>query len=460
MLASMSTHIASPVSLAIRNAQVVLPSGVVQIDIGIAGGRIVELARSLAGTYATQIDARGLTALPGVIDTQVHFREPGLEHKEDLASGSLAAIAGGVTTFFEMPNTKPNTTTREALLDKLQRAAGRAWADHAFFLGATTENADLLDSCEDLRGFAGVKIFMGSSTGTLLVPDDEHLRAALLRGHRRVAVHAEDEPRLRWLASHVPATRPHDHPLRRDVETARLAVARLLDLVGETQRHVHVLHVNSADELDVLRKHPARRFVTAEVTPQHLTMSAPDCYDRWGNLAVMNPPIREERHRLALWAGLRDGALTCIGSDHAPHTLEEKSKPYASAPSGIPGVQTTLPLLLNEHAQGHVTLAEIALWTAQRPAQIYQIAGKGALALGFDADIALCDLDKLHALEDREIRSRCGWSPWTGVEMRGWPIMTILRGDIVFRDGEPIGSPHGQPVQCGQPTDDVGHGNR
>ncbi len=443
-------------SLAIRNAQVVLPTGITATDIGIRDGKIVELARPLTGTYQASIDARGLTALPGVIDTQVHFREPGLEHKEDLASGSLAAIAGGVTTFFEMPNTKPNTTTRELLLDKLARASGRAWADHAFFLGATTENAALLASCEDLPGFAGVKIFMGSSTGTLLVPDDDHLRAALQTGKRRVAVHAEDEPRLRMLAETVPATRPHDHPLRRDVETARLAVARLLDLVAETERHVHVLHINSAEELDVMRHHPARRFVTAEVTPQHLTLHAPECYDRLGNLAVMNPPIREERHRLALWAALRDGTLTCIGSDHAPHTLEEKSKPYPSAPSGMPGVQTTLPLLLNEHAEGRVSLQEIALWTAQRPAEIYQIAGKGTLAVGLDADIALCDLQKLHALEEREIRSRCGWSPWTGIPMRGWPVMTVLRGSVVFRDGEPVGTPSGKPATCGDPISNVG----
>ncbi len=443
-------------SLAIHNAQVVLPTGVVATDIGIQNGKIVELCRPLGGTYAESLDARGLTALPGVIDTQVHFREPGLEHKEDLASGSLAAIAGGVTTFFDMPNTKPNTTTRALLLDKLQRAAGRAWADHAFFLGATTENSADLASCEDLAGFAGVKIFMGSSTGTLLVPDDETLRAALRTGGRRAAIHAEDEARLRWLAEHVPANRPHDHPLRRDVESARKAVARLLDAVAETQRHVHVLHVNSSEELDVLRTHPARRFATAEVTPQHLTMHAPDCYDRLGNLAVMNPPIRDERHRLALWAGLRDGTLTCIGSDHAPHTLEEKSKPYPNAPSGMPGVQTTLPVMLNEHAEGRVTLAEIALWTAQRPAQIYQIADKGILATGFDADIVLCDLQKVHALETREIRSRCGWSPWTGVALRGWPVMTILRGSVVFRDGEPVGKPRGTPVTCGTPISNVG----
>ena len=446
----------SPSSLCIVNAHVVLPSGIVETDIGIHNGKIVEIAKPLQQKYEETLDARNLTVLPGVIDTQVHFREPGMEYKEDLATGSLAAIAGGVTTFFEMPNTKPNTTTRELLQDKLQRARGRAWADHAFFLGATTENANLLASCEDLDGFAGVKIFMGSSTGTLLVPDDDHLRMALKSGTRRVAVHAEDENRLRWLAETVPATRPHDHPKRRDPECARLAVQRLLDLAAETNRHVHVLHVNSAEELEVMRHHPARRLLTAEVTPQHLTMHAPECYDRLGTLAVMNPPIRDERHQKALWTALRDGTLTCIGSDHAPHTMEEKNAGYPGAPSGMPGVQTTLPVLLNQVALGNARLEEVVLWTAQRPAEVYQIAHKGRIAHGFDADLVLVDLQKVHALQQHEIRSRVGWSPWLDVPLQGWPVTTILRGNVVFTAGQPVGDPQGKPVTCGEPTNNVG----
>ena len=304
-------------SLAIRHATVVLPDGPRRLDIGIEHGRIAELDLPLRGTYATELDATGLTVLPGVIDTQVHFREPGLTHKEDLATGSLAAAAGGVTTFFEMPNTKPPTTTVAAFEDKLSRAAGRCWVDHAFFVGATTDSAltpDEMQALEKRSGFAGIKVFMGSSTGSLLVPDDENLRHVLQLGRRRIAVHAEDEPRLQALAQSVVATRPHDHALRRDPEAARKAVQRLLDLVAETLRPVHILHVNSMEELEVLRHHPARRLVTAEVTPQHLLLAAPECYDRLGTLAVMIPPIREESHRLALWAALRDGTLTCIGS--------------------------------------------------------------------------------------------------------------------------------------------------
>lgn len=434
-------------TLAILNAAIVLPDGVRELDIGIADGLIVELDRPLTGNYSQIIDARGLFALPGVIDTQVHFREPGLEYKEDLASGSLAAAAGGVTTFFDMPNTQPSTTTAELLADKVRRAHGRAWVDHAFFVGACAENVRDLAVLERLPGCAGVKVFMGSSTGTLLVESDALLRQVLQSGRRRMAIHAEDEPRLQYLKATVAASRPHDHLLRRDPEAARKAVQRLLDLVGETMRPVHILHVNSADEMELLRTHPARRLVTVEVTPQHLLLSAPDCYDRLGTLAVMNPPIREEFHRLALWQALRDGVITCIGSDHAPHTLEEKSKAYPNVPSGMPGVQTTLPLLLDQVHKGAISLEEVALWTAQRPAQVYQIMGKGGLLPGLDADIALCDLTLTRALTKPLIRSKVGWSPWEDQPLTGWPRVTIVRGNIVYRDDEPLGEPLGQPVR-------------
>ena len=434
--------------MAITGAVVVLPDGLRDLDLGIEDGRIVELARPLQGKYATTLDARGLHALPGVIDTQVHFREPGLEHKEDLASGAQAAAAGGVTTFFEMPNTRPPTTTTLAFDDKLARALGRCRVDYAFFVGATVDNAETLPAFESRRGFAGVKVFMGSSTGSLLVADDDSLRRVLAYGRRRVAVHAEDEPRMVRLAHEVKATRPHDHLLRRDEEVARLAVQRLLDLAAETLRPVHILHVNSAAELEVLRTHPGRRLVTAEVTPQHLLLSAPECYDRLGTLAVMNPPIREEEHRLALWQALREGVLTCIGSDHAPHTLAEKAVGYPGAPSGMPGVQTTLPLLLNEVAHGRATLLEVAQWTAQRPAQVYQIVGKGGLYPGLDADVALCDLGLRRELTEDLLQTRVRWSPWTGQTLQGWPRITIVRGHVVWRDDEPVGPPIGAPVSC------------
>ena len=437
-------------SVAIVGGDVVVMDEVRRLDLGIRDGVIVELAPSLDQSYETRIDARGLVALPGLIDTQVHFREPGLTHKEDLVSGSNAAAAGGVTTFFEMPNTTPPTTTDALWHDKVARATGRSRVDFAFYAGATTSNARDLQSLEGLVGYAGTKIFMGSSTGSLLVADDASVREILRHGRMRVAVHAEDETRLRELARTVPATGPHDHPDRRDPEAAVIAVRRLLDLAAETMRPVHVLHVTTADEVALLRRHPARRLATAEVTPQHLLLSAPDCYDRLGNLAVMNPPIRGEEHRLALWQALRDGTLTLIGTDHAPHTLAEKAQTYPKCPSGMPGVQTLLPLLLDQVAQGNCSLAEVVRWCSQKPAQTFQIVGKGGLVPGLDGDVVLCDLKLRRALTPDLVQSRCGWSPFLGQPLTGWPRITLVRGRVVWREDAAVDAPAGQAVRLGR----------
>ena len=438
-------------SLAIRGAEVVVLDEIRRLDIGIRDGLIAELVPTLQQHYDTTIDARGLTALPGLIDTQVHFREPGMTHKEDLATGANAAAAGGVTTFFEMPNTQPPTTSLAAWQDKLDRAAQRCRVDYAFYGGATTHNALELCQLEGKPGYAGTKIFMGSSTGSLLVADDAGIRQILQNGKMRVAVHAEDEGQLQLLARTVLAARPHDHPDRRDTSAGCMAVVRLLDLAMATMRPVHILHVTSADECAILRRHPARRITTAEVTPQHLLLSAPECYDRLGNLAVMNPPIRSESDRLALWQALRDGVLTLIGTDHAPHTIAEKAQAYPRCPSGMPGVQTLLPVLLDQAAQGHCSLAEIVRWTAQKPAQAFQIVGKGGLVPGLDADIALCDLKLRRALTPELLQTRCGWSPFLGQVLQGWPRMTLLRGHLVWAHDAPVGAPLGRPVRLGRP---------
>lgn len=443
----MSVH---ALSMAITGAEVMVLDELRRLDIGIRDGQIVELSPMLDQSYETTIDARGLVALPGVIDTQCHFREPGLEHKEDLVSGSNAAAAGGVTTFFEMPNTKPATTTDALWHDKIARATGRSRVDFAFYAGATTSNARDLQSLEGLVGYAGTKVFMGSSTGSLLVPDDPSLREILRHGRMRVAVHAEDENRLKELARTVPGTRPQDHPDRRDPQAAVIAVRRLLDLSAETMRPVHVLHVTTADECALLRRHPARRMATAEVTPQHLLLSAPDCYDRLGNLAVMNPPIRGEEHRLALWQALRDGTLTMIGTDHAPHTLQEKAQPYPNCPSGMPGVQTLLPLMLDQVAQGQCSLAEVVRWISQKPAQAFQIVGKGGLVPGLDGDVVLCDLKLTRALTPDLVQSKCGWSPFLGQRLTGWPRVTIVRGQVVWQEDQAVDAPLGRPVRLGK----------
>ena len=336
--------------LVIKGGEVFTPSGLRRCDLGITGERIAAIDNIDEGQAAEVFDAAGLTVLPGIIDTQVHFREPGLEHKEDLESGSRAAAMGGVTSFFEMPNTSPSTLSAEDLADKLARAEGRAWCDHAFFMGAARENLDDLPILERLPGCAGVKVFMGSSTGSLLVETDEDLRAVLTNGTRRVAIHSEDEARLRDRFALVRGgADPGKHPLWRDVETALTATRRLLALARAAGRRVHVLHVTTAEELPLLADN--KDIATVEVTPQHLTLAAPECYERFGTLAQMNPPIREARHREALWRAVSEGLVDVVGSDHAPHTREEKAGDYPATPSGMPMPRLTTPFTGNSKAQ-------------------------------------------------------------------------------------------------------------
>ena len=433
--------------LVIRRGKVFTPSGVSEADIAVAGGRIVALG-DLADIKAEEvIDAQGLHVLPGVIDTQVHFREPGLEYKEDLASGTAGAALGGVTAVFEMPNTNPSTTTAEALGDKLDRAKGRAWCDHAFFVGAAKENLNDLAKLERLPGCCGIKIFMGSSTGTLLVEDDETLLSVLSQGSRRIAVHSEDEYRLRERRKIVEAegASVHLHPEWRDVETAVNATRRLLDLARKARRRIHVLHVTTAEEIPLLAA--CHDLATVEVTPQHLTLAAPDCYDTLGSLAQMNPPIREARHRDALWRAVSQGLVAVIGSDHAPHTLEEKQKPYPESPSGMTGVQTLLPLLLDHMHHGRLSLERLVDLTSAGAARLYNILGKGRIALGYDGDFTLVDLAARRTITNDWIASKTGWTPFDGREVTGWPVATIIRGHVVMREDELLGFPLGAAVR-------------
>ena len=432
--------------LILKGGRVLTPGGLVEADVGVRAGRIAALGSLDKGAAAESVEVRGLHVLPGVIDTQVHFREPGAEHKEDLETGMRAAALGGVVAVCEMPNTRPSTTTAALLEDKLARAAGRAMVDHAFFVGAAHENVGELAALEALPGAAGVKLFMGSSTGSLLVPDDEGIFAVLAAGRRRVAVHAEDEPRLaarKHIA--IEGGRPHFHPLWRDVETALAATRRLLSLARRAGRRVHVLHVTSAEEMAFLAGH--KDFATVEVTPQHLTLAAPDCYDRLGTLAQMNPPIRDERHRAALWRAVEDGVVDVIGSDHAPHTLEEKAKPYPESPSGMPGVQTLVPLLLDHAHAGRLTLERLVDLTSAGPARVYGIAGKGRIAHGYDADFTVVDLRLRRVIERASIASRCGWTPFEGMAVTGWPRLTVIRGRVVMREDELLGGPEGRPLR-------------
>ena len=432
--------------LIVAGGRCMTPGGAVAADVGVRGGRIAALGDLTGASADETVAAAGLHVLPGVIDSQVHFREPGGERKEDLATGTAAAAAGGVTTVFEMPNTKPGTTTEAALADKLARAEGRAWTDHAFFVGATAGNVDALAALERRPGCSGVKIFMGSSTGDLLVPDDATLAAVLAAGTRRAAVHSEDEARLVERRAQIPAgADASHHPVWRDTETAVRATRRLLAHARAAGRRVHVLHVTTADEMVLLAAH--KDLATVEVTPQHLTLAAPECYERLGTLAQMNPPIRDAEHRAALWRAVADGVVDVVGSDHAPHTLEEKAAAYPATPSGMPGVQTLVPLLLDHVNAGRLTLERFVDLTAHGPARIYGVAGKGRLAVGYDADLTLVDLAARRTITNAWTRSRCGWTPFDGMTVTGWPLATIVRGHVVMRDDELIGAPPGRPVR-------------
>ena len=432
--------------LVIKNGCVATPAGLVETDVAVSDGRIAALGDLDASAAKESFDAAGLHVLPGVIDSQVHFREPGLEHKEDLACGTAAAALGGVVAIFEMPNTMPLTLSTSDLDDKFARAEGRAWTDHAFFIGAAEENADRLGELERHPGCSGVKIFMGSSTGSLLVEDDETLLRVLKHGSRRVAIHAEDEPRLRERLALVRDGAPvSDHPVWRDEEVAVKATTRIMRLARQAGRRIHVLHITTADEMPLLAAN--KDLVTVEVTPQHLTLAAPDCYERLGSYAQMNPPIRDERHREGLWEGIRQGIVDVIGSDHAPHTKEEKARDYPQSPSGMPGVQTLLPLMLDHVNAGRLSLERLVDLTSAGPARIYNIAGKGRIAVGYDADFSIVDLKARTEITSDWLAYKCGWSPFEGVTVTGWPMATIIRGRTVMRNGELLGDPLGRPVR-------------
>ena len=429
--------------LLLRGGTVHTPGGPVRADVGVSDGRIVAIGAT--GDAGRVVDCTGLDVLPGVIDTQVHFREPGLEHKEDLKTGSEAAVMGGVVAVFEMPNTKPNTDSAEAIADKLARAKGRMWCDHAFYVGATNHNARDLTELERLPGTAGVKIFMGASTGDLLVSEDARLAEVLAHGHRRVAIHAEDEDRMNARVDQRITGDPASHPVWRDDESALLATRRILRLARAARRRIHVLHVTTPAELELLGQN--KDVATCEVTPQHLTLAGEEAYPRLGTLAQMNPPIRSGAHRDGLWHWLNQGVPDVIGSDHAPHTLEEKGKPYPASPSGMPGVQTLLPLLLDHAAHGRLTLQRVIELTSAGAQRVFNLSGKGRIAKGYDADFTIVDLKKRWTVDDAWLASRAGWSPFTGMELTGKAIGTIVRGHVAMWEDTLGDAPQGAPIR-------------
>lgn len=414
----------------ISGAQCHFPEGARQASVLLEGSKILAIDPPATARVDETIDATGLHLIPGVIDDQVHFREPGLEHKEDLHTGSLACAKGGVTTFLEMPNTNPATVTLEALHDKLDRAASKSVVNYGFYIGATSENLSVL---QQAKRTPGIKIFIGSSTGNLLVDEQEALERIFAETTLPICAHCEDETTVRSNKERIGASATlEDHSRIRDHAAALIATKRAVELATRYRHRFHVLHVSTAEEVEFLRNRPS--WVTAEACPHHLFFNVDD-YARLGSRVQMNPSIKFASDNDVIWQGLRDGVIEVIATDHAPHTLEEKAQPYPKSPSGLPAVENSLALMLDACNRGLCTLEQIVSWMCAAPARIWDMEGKGAIREGFDADLVLVDMNLKQTIRDAEQLTKSRWSPWDGVELTGWPVRTLVLGKTVFHQG-------------------------
>ncbi len=432
--------------LIIRNALVAAPSGDTRAaDIACKDGIIERIDAHITSASKETIDAAGHLTLPGVIDPQVHFRDPGAPQKEDIGSGSRSAVRGGVTTFLEMPNTRPTTTTQDALNAKLKRAAELSPANYGFFIGATPDNLDVINNASPA---CGIKVFMGSSTGDLLVSEESALNRIFGNGSRLIAVHAENEARINTRTAKIVGTNEtlpiEKHSEIRDVTCAVLATELALDLSERYERRLHILHLSTADEAEILRTRKTE-MVTSEVIPNHLFLHTDD-YAKLGSLVQMNPPIRDKSHNDRLFQALRDGVIDIIATDHAPHTLAEKQAPYPKSPSGMPGVESSLLLMMTARREGKCTLADIQKWMCKGPAVTYGIPNKGEIAEGWDADIAVVDDQNVRVMRNEDMFSRAGWTPYAGRELTGWVQHTVVSGRLAYSNGKVIENCHGKAV--------------
>ena len=434
-------------TLGIQGATLVTSENVWQADVLVQDGVIQSIGEGFPTSVEHIIDATGLHLFYGVLDPQVHFRDPGFTWKEDLASGSRAAAAGGVTSFFEMPNTRPMTISREAMAEKKKHASEVCLVNYNFFIGATPHNLEELNAVENV---CGIKIFMGASTGDLLVSEREQLEPIFKHGSRLIAVHAEDETMLNENKKRYTGDDPHLHYRIRSAEAALKATQTAVEFSQTYQRRLHILHLTTRDEVLFLEEAKKSAPISVEVCPQHMFLSAPDIYDRLGTFAKMNPPLRTKEHADGLWDGLVRGVIDCIATDHAPHTTEEKEQPFSKAPAGMPGVETSFPMMLDQVAQGRCSIHDISRWMCEMPYQLYAVKNKGYLKEGMDADLVLVDLKKTKTIENGRLFTKVNWSPYHGMTTTGWPIMTIVNGNIVFRDGELIEGTNGKEVQIGE----------
>ena len=431
-------------SLIIKNGSCYIDGKLTKTDIGLSGGKIKKIGK-IELNSSKVYDATDKVVLPGVIDTQVHFREPGSTDAEDLESGSRAAVLGGVTSLFEMPNTNPPTANLIEFDKKLKAAKNRMHSNYAFYFGATPDNTDQLADLKNVEGCCGVKLFAGSSTGNLLVDKEADIEKVISSSNRIVSIHSEDEDIIKLRKKFIKKGDVHSHPEWRNVECAMSSTRRVVKIAERYNKKIHVLHVTTKDEVDFLAMH--KKNVTFETTPQHLTLYAPDCYDKLGTYAQMNPPLRTKEHYDRLWLAIKNNIVDVLGSDHAPHLKENKNKVYPETPSGMPGVQTIFPVMLDHVNSGKLSLEQLINLMCENPCKIFGIKNKGYIKEGFDADLTIADMNKEVVIKDEMIASKCGWTPFNNYKVKGFPVGTIVNGNLVMSDGKVVLESKGQPLK-------------
>jgi len=430
-------------SLVIKNGSCYIEGKLIKVDLGLLGNKIKKIGK-IELNSSKVFDATDKVVLPGIIDTQVHFREPGSTDAEDLESGSRAAVLGGVTSLFEMPNTNPPTSNLVEFEKKLQLAKDRMHSNYAFYFGATPENIEQLSQLKNLKGCCGIKLFAGSSTGNLLVDKEADIEKVISNSDRIVSIHSEDEEILKVRKKFIKKGDVHSHPIWRDTESAMSSTRRVVKIAERYNKKIHVLHVTTKEEVDFLAMH--KKNVTFETTPQHLTLYAPDCYDKLKTYAQMNPPLRTKEHHDRLWVAIKNNIVDVLGSDHAPHTKENKNKEYPNSPSGMPGVQTIFPVMIDHVNKGKLSLEQLIKLMCENPCRIFGIANKGYIKEEYDADLTIVDMNKEQVIKDEMIASKCGWTPFNNYKVKGFPVGTIVNGNLVMSEGKVISKAQGQPM--------------
>lgn len=437
--------------LLLVNGKVVNEGRVVEQDILISDGRIESLGPWAPSGDTEVVDLAGAHVFPGVIDDQVHFRDPGFPDKATIESESQAAVAGGVTSFFDMPNTRPATIDRVSLASKKDVAGRTSYANYAFYMGATNTNLEEIKFVSH-RDTCGIKVFMGASTGNMLVDDRAVLSGIFQASAVPVVTHCEDSPMI-WAAENEYRAKYGDdvpmsaHPAIRSAEACYKSSSFAVGLAKRFGTKLHVLHLTTARELSLFEPGPIEsKQITAEACVHHLWFDESD-YEALGTRIKCNPAIKTAEDRAALLRGVADDLIDVVATDHAPHTIEEKKRKYFDAPAGLPLVQHLLPALLEQHKSGHFSLEKIVEKTAHNPARLFKVVDRGFIREGYFADLVVVDLNESTLVTPEQIRYRCGWSPFEGVRFSSAITMTVLNGSIVYRDGEIVGPPQGREIE-------------